>query len=111
VKNTAYNREGKVVSTITGEARIAPGKPAGRLIVAFGPTGSGIPNYYVLHVDEDYRYAVVGVPDRKSLWVLSRRIPIPEEKLAELLEIAKDAGFDVTKLIVAPWGKVEGSHD
>ena len=111
VKNTAYDAQGKALSSITGEARIAPGEPPGRLIVSFGPAKPVPPNYYVLHVDKEYQYAVVGVPDRKSLWLLAREVPIAKEKLDELKKIATNAGFDVAELIVAPWEKVKGSQD
>ena len=111
VKNTAYDAQGTVLSSITGEATIAPGEPPGRLIVSFGPAKPVTPNYYVLHVDEEYQYAVVDVPDRKSLWLLAREVPIAKEKLDELKKIATDAGFDVAELIIAPWEKVKGSQD
>lgn len=107
VKNTAYNAKGELVSTIQGEARLAAGEPPGRLLVAFGPQKPSEPNYYVIHIDKYYRHAVVGVPDRKSLWVLAREVPISLEKLDELRQVAKNAGFDVSKLLVAPWAKVK----
>lgn len=105
VKNTAYNAEGKVLATIEGEASIAAGAPPGRLLVRFGPAKPADPNYFVMHVDKDYQYTVVGVPDRKSLWILARKIPISDGKLKELRDIALEAGFDVSKLIAAPWDK------
>ncbi|WP_052574056.1 lipocalin family protein [Haloferula sp. BvORR071] len=106
VKNTAYDKAGKKVVDITGEAKLAEGDPPGRLVVSFGPIKAKAPNYYVMHVDEGYRYAVVGVPDRKSLWILAREVPIGEETLKSLQDIARKAGFDVSKLLIAPWDKV-----
>ena len=79
------------------------GEPPGRLLVAFGPNLPKEPNYHVLHVDEDYQFAVVGVPDRKSLWILARKVPVPEQKLKELRAIAAKAGFDTAKLEVGQW--------
>jgi apolipoprotein D and lipocalin family protein len=105
VKNTNYDKEGQVISTIDGQADLVAGNPPGRLSVRFGPMPAGAPNYYVIHVDKEYRYAVVGVPSRKSLWILSRDVPVSKEQLDELVGIAKKAGFDTTKLIVAPWKK------
>lgn len=106
VKNTSFDKAGKKLSDITGQAKLADGEPPGRLLVSFGPVLPETPNYYVIYVDEAYRYAVVGVPDRKSLWILAREVPVPEESLKPLREIAQKAGFDVTKLLVAPWDKV-----
>jgi apolipoprotein D and lipocalin family protein len=87
---------------------MAKSPPAGRFTVSFDGipkifTSIGGPNYHVIHVDSDYRHAVVGIPSRKALWILSRSVPVAPEKLAELTAIARDAGFDTSKLIVAPW--------
>ncbi len=106
VKNSAFDKAGKKLLEIEGQATLADGNPPGRLLVAFGPALPKSPNYYVLHVDKDYRYAVVGVPDRKSLWILAREVPISQETLVSLREIAQKAGFDVSRLIVAPWDKI-----
>ncbi len=107
VKNTAFDKTGKKLSEIAGQAKLADGDPPGRLLVSFGPALPKTPNYHVIHVDEDYRFAVVGVPDRKSLWILAREVPIAEESLNSLREIARKAGFDVTRLLVAPWDKIQ----
>jgi apolipoprotein D and lipocalin family protein len=105
VKNRAYSADGSLVTTIDGVADLAPGNPPGRLSVRFGPMPAGAPNYYVMHVDKDYTHAVVGVPARNALWILSREVPVPKAKLDELIGIAKKAGFDTAKLIIAPWKK------
>ena len=109
VRNTAYNTQGHQLSAIEGKAKIAAGDPPGRLCVSFGPVTPAEPNYYVIHVDDDYQYAVVGVPGRDSLWILARGVPISEKKLNALRNIADSAGFDVSKLIIAPWDQVEPS--
>lgn len=56
-------------------------------------------NYWILHVDDRYQEAIVGTPDRKYLWLLSRTITIPEPRYAALVTKAKDLGFDVSRLI------------
>jgi lipocalin len=48
---------------------------------------------------------------RKSLWILARKVPIGQDKLDELRQVAKDAGFDVSKLLVAPWAKIKPLDD
>ena len=63
VKNTAYNADGKAIVSIEGKARLLADDPP-RLIVGFGPVTPKRPNYYVMHVDDDYQHAVVGTPDR-----------------------------------------------
>ena len=56
-------------------------------------------NYWILHVDAGYQEAIVGTPDRKYLWLLSRKVTIPEARYAALVTKAKDMGFDVSRLI------------
>lgn len=106
VKNTAFDKTGKKLTDIEGKATLAAGDPPGRLFVSFGPFVPKTPNYHVIHVDKDYRYAVVGVPDRKSMWILAREVPVHAETLEQLRDIGKKAGFDVDKLVVAPWDTI-----
>ena len=103
VRNTAYSSKGSPLSAIEGSAELVSGRPLGRFRVSFGPVLPENPNYYVIHVDRDYQHAVVGVPDRKSLWVLARKAPVSQKKVNALLKIAEKAGFDVSNLIVAQW--------
>lgn len=54
--------------------------------------------YWIIDLGEDYSYAVVGHPNRKYLWILSRT-PVMEQKIYnEILKRAKDKGFDIGKL-------------
>ncbi|EYU31782.1 hypothetical protein ABFS82_11G035300 [Erythranthe guttata] len=55
-------------------------------------------DYWVLHIDDDYQYALVGQPTRKYLWILSRQPRLDEEIYNQLLEKAKEEGYDVSKL-------------
>jgi apolipoprotein D and lipocalin family protein len=58
--------------------------------------------YWVLAVAPDYGWAVVGTPNRKSLWLLSRT-PSPEAGiLADLKSRAAAQGFDTAKLVAIP---------
>jgi apolipoprotein D and lipocalin family protein len=56
-------------------------------------------NYWVIDLDSDYRYAVVGTPDRKYLWVLSREPEMDEVLYGELIEKARIQGFAVDKIL------------
>ncbi|XP_076904739.1 temperature-induced lipocalin-1-like [Bidens hawaiensis] len=55
-------------------------------------------DYWVLYIDDDYRYALIGQPSRKNLWILCRDNQIDEEVYNQLLEKAKGQGYDVSKL-------------
>ncbi|XP_078439436.1 temperature-induced lipocalin [Wolffia australiana] len=59
-------------------------------------------DYWVLFIDDGYRYALVGQPSRRYLWILSRTTHLDEEIYNELVEKAKEVGYDVDKLHKTP---------
>lgn len=61
-------------------------------------------DYWIFGLDEAYRWAVVGNPDRKYLWVLSRTPRLPREQLDRALDAATRQGFDVSALKYTPHG-------
>jgi apolipoprotein D and lipocalin family protein len=105
VKNSAYDADGEFIGAIEGKAQIAEGEAKGRLKVSFGPTVPEEANYCVLSIHPKYRFAVVGSPDRKSMWILSRKVPVGKKKLDQLASVAEEAGFDTSKLVFNNWPK------
>jgi apolipoprotein D and lipocalin family protein len=109
VLNRCARAPGEVEEAL-GEARTVPvaGKPdAGRLEVRFAPAWlSWLPlvwgDYWILRLEPDYSMALVGTPDRKFLWVLAREARPAEARVQALLSHARDAGFDVGKVIRTP---------
>ncbi|MGY1552545.1 lipocalin family protein [Microbacterium sp. A588] len=78
----------------------------GRLEVTFLPEGlRWIPftkaDYWVLKIDSDYRYALVGTPDHKYLWLLGREPQTDTATRAEYLEEARLQGYEVKNWIEA----------
>ncbi|PYG81024.1 MULTISPECIES: lipocalin family protein [unclassified Pseudomonas] len=55
--------------------------------------------YWVLYHDKDYRVAMVGHPNREYLWLLSRTPAVPDQQREQLLSIAREQGYDTSKLI------------
>ncbi|MFA5731312.1 MAG: lipocalin family protein [Acidithiobacillus sp.] len=58
-------------------------------------------DYQIEHVDivnNKYQNAIVGNKNKKYLWILSRNQKISDKKLTELKTIAKEKGYDITKL-------------
>lgn len=55
-------------------------------------------DYWVIGLDGDYRWAVVGNPNRKYLWVLSRTPELPKEQLDRALQAASQQGYDLAQL-------------
>lgn len=56
-------------------------------------------NYWVLYVSDDYQYAVVGNPNRKYLWLLSRSRVVPASIRELLMAKARQQGYDTDRLI------------
>jgi apolipoprotein D and lipocalin family protein len=83
-----------------GEAYVVEGSEGARLRVSFFWPFYG--DYWVLGLDPDYRWAVVGSPSRRSLWVLSRTPQLPEADLERALAIARREGFDLGPLVRDP---------
>ena len=56
-------------------------------------------DYWVLYIGEGYKTAVVGNPDRKYLWLLSRTPTVSPTVKEKMLSEAQQQGYDTTKLI------------
>ena len=59
-------------------------------------------DYWILHVDADYANAVVGTPDRKCLWLLSRNPHASEAQLGALRALAESRGYETEDLEPTP---------
>jgi len=59
-------------------------------------------DYWILGLDSEYRWAVVGNPSRQNLWVLSRTARLPPELLEAALASARAQGFDLSQLRYTP---------
>ena len=54
-------------------------------------------DYWVLILDEQYNYAVVGTPNREYLWILSRTKTIDENIKTDILNKLPSLGFEPSK--------------
>lgn len=102
VQNTCRTRSGQMA--ITGVARIKDGQP-GALEVRFAPGWlSWLPvswaDYWVIEVDADYQWAVIGSPRRKHLWILARNTSMDRALLETLTEHSRQRGYDVGPLMI-----------
>ncbi|KAF8012558.1 hypothetical protein BT93_I0656 [Corymbia citriodora subsp. variegata] len=59
-------------------------------------------DYWVLYLDADYQYSIVGGPSRKSLFILSRKSHVDDETYKQLVQKAVDEGYDVSNLRKTP---------
>ncbi|TCZ61367.1 lipocalin family protein [Roseicella aquatilis] len=82
-----------------GQAYAVEGSSNARLRVSFFRPFYG--DYWVIGLDPDYRWAVVGEPSRRWLWVLSRTPRLPEAEFQRAIGIARANGYDLAPLKVA----------
>lgn len=79
-----------------GRARTPdPSRTAELEVSFFGPFWG---DYWVIQLDPDYRFAVVGQPGRDYLWILSRTPSMPEETYATILEKLEDQHYPLAPL-------------
>lgn len=103
VVNTCVRTSGRC-TTIEGRGEPVPCSGNARLRVKFGGLAAFAPvsrdgNYWIIALDEDYQWALVGTPDRRFLWILSRQPCLAAEVYADLRRRARCLGFDVDRLI------------
>lgn len=102
VVNRCRRAEGSV-NEAEGVARVVDGSRNARLKVRFAPAWLGIlpfvwGDYWVIGLADDYRWAVVGTPDRKYLWVLARSRTMPEQDWAAARAVIEQNGFEMSRL-------------
>ena len=56
-------------------------------------------DYYILELDKNYQYAVIGSSSDKYLWILSRTPEMPETQLKGILQRMAQRGYDLSKLV------------
>ena len=89
-------RSGKVKKA-KGKAKVVDKNSGAKLKVTFFWPFYG--DYWIINLGKDYDYAVVGTPNRKYLWILSRTPQMDDGLFSHLIESVKSKGFDVNNLI------------
>ena len=102
VINECLKKDG-TMDRAKGDARIVDKTTNAKLEVRFAPAFlSFIPvvwgDYWVIDLEKDYKYAAVGDPSRKYLWILSRTPAMDEPVYQALLRRLEAQGFDPGKL-------------
>ena len=95
VRNTCF--DGGEVSTTQGKAFPVEGSNNAKLKVQFFWPFKG--DYYILELDPNYQYALIGAPNRKYLWILGRSDQPDEAVVEQLLKKAESLGFDTSVII------------
>jgi apolipoprotein D and lipocalin family protein len=97
VKNTCWDTTSNKFKVSEGAAKpIKDLNNAGLSVQFFWPFSGG---YYVMALDSNYKYALIGNPNRKYLWILSRTPSLEKSRLDSLKSIAEKNGYDLSSLI------------
>jgi apolipoprotein D and lipocalin family protein len=82
--------------TARGRAKVIDETTNAKLKVSFFRPFWG--NYWIIDLDPDYRWVVVGEPKRKYLWILSREPVMDEALYSEITARLPAVGYDPTRL-------------
>jgi len=85
------------VNTAKGIAWVPEKNSPAKLKVQFFWPFSG--NYWIIFLDQDYKYVLVGDPSFDYLWILCREKKLDEHIYQMLLKKAVENGFDIKPLI------------
>lgn len=80
-----------------GVARVADATTNARLKVTFFWPFAG--DYWIIDLGPNYEYTVVSEPQRRYLWILSRRPAMEMQTFGDILRRLRGQGFDTSKLI------------
>lgn len=83
-----------------GSARVTDPVTRAKLEVTFFWPFYG--DYWIIDLDADYAYAVVGHPSRDYLWILSRTPTLDDEVYAGILRRVEAAGYPLGRLHKTP---------
>ena len=81
----------------TGRAKVVEGSGNAKLKVSFFRPFWG--DYWIIDLDPEYGWAVVGVPSRKFLWILSRSRSMDEALVQEIASRLPAKGYDPAQLV------------
>jgi apolipoprotein D and lipocalin family protein len=56
----------------------------------------------VIDLQEDYKYAVIGEPDKENIWILSRKPIMKKSLLVKIIKKTEMKGYDLSNLILMP---------
>ena len=92
----------------TGRAKVVEGSNNAKLKVSFfGPFWG---DYWIIDLDPDYQWAVVGVPNRKYLWILSRTPQMDETVYDGIISRLQEKRYDPAHLNRTPQPETGGAE-
>lgn len=85
---------------VEGTARVVDKDTSAKLKVTFFWPFEG--DYWIIDLDENYRWAVIGEPRRSYLWILSRTPTLDESIYQAILSRLPAKGYDPSRLQRTP---------
>ncbi|MFD2599163.1 lipocalin family protein [Sphingobacterium corticis] len=102
VINRGFDQKSKKWKQRIGKAKPLGDPKDGALKVSFfGPIYAG---YNIVHIDEDYKYALIFGSNTDYMWILSRDVDVPENIKQKYVQYASRSGYATQKLV---WTKHE----
>jgi apolipoprotein D and lipocalin family protein len=98
VVNACRKKDG-TIKGVRGTAKIVDTTNARLKVTFFWPFYG---DYWIIGLDPDYRWAVVGEPGRKYLWILSRTAQMTDGDHQKALVAVRSARYDPARLIKTP---------
>lgn len=100
-------KENGTVDKAKGEARIVDKNTNAKLEVRFAPKFLSFisavwGDYWIIDLDENYKYAAIGDPKREYFWILSREPKLDDSTYQSILRRAEAKGFNPAKVIKTP---------
>ena len=95
------------IEAIDGAAHPVEGGNGAKLRISMAPPLlRGLPwawhDWWILRVDEGYTSALIGTPDRRHLWFLSRAPTLGVARMQAHLDHARQQGYDTSRLLHTP---------
>ena len=87
------------IKAVKGKARVVDKQTNAKLEVSFFWPFWG--DYWIIDLDPDYQWAVVGHPSRSYLWILSRQEKMEAEVLDGIRLRLQQQGYDLSQLLIS----------
>jgi apolipoprotein D and lipocalin family protein len=90
-------------SLAKGKAKLPDKNEPGKLKVSFFLFFYA--DYFVLELGKNYEWALIGSSSDKYLWILSRTPRLEPSVYENIIQMAKNRGYDTSKLLLVEQGK------
>lgn len=106
VYNSCTTQEGERIYS-DGRAKVVDPQTNAKLKVTFSHLGDRYfyllgGKYWIIELDENYNYAIVGHPNRKYGWILARNAALSENTMRNLVKALREHHYDPCDFMITP---------